>query len=135
MKHTWALSLLGASIIFLLTSMNTSAQEAVPTDLKVEITTSDDLRVQLTAQNETGKKLYLSVLMLENSAFHRVAETEVYSEEVSGDISNFSRVLNLSKLESGSYRIKIKAGKQHFERLLSIRTKPVLDDSRFISLK
>lgn len=134
MKHTWALSLFGAFLIFLLTSMNTAAQSTVPTDLNVEITTTDDLRVQLTAQNETGKKLYLSVLMLENTAFNRVAETEVYSEEVSGDIHNFSRVLNLSKLDSGSYRIKIKAGKQHFERLLSIRTKPVTDDSRIITL-
>ncbi len=109
------------------------AQEA--TDLQVKITTTEDLRVLLTAQNDTGKKLYLSVRMQENATFNRVAETEIYSEEISGDISSFNRVLNLSKLESGTYRISIKAGKQHFDRFLNIRTKPVADDSRIIALQ
>lgn len=133
MKHTWTSLLFSAFLFLLLTSMKSSAQEA--TDLQVNITTTDDLRVLLTAQNDTGKKLYLSVRMQENATFSRVAETEIYSEEISADISSFNRVLNLSKLESGTYRISIKAGKQHFDRFLNIRSKPVADDSRIIALQ
>lgn len=133
MKHTRRSLLFSTFLFLLLTGTKTMAQEA--TDLQVKITTTDDLRVQLTAQNDTGKKLYLSVRMQENTASSRVAETEIYSEEISGDISSFTRVLNLSNLESGTYRISIKAGKQHFDRYLNIRSKPVADDSRIIALQ
>ena len=109
------------------------AQE--PAALQVNIATTDDLRIQLTGRNDTGKKLYLTVLMQEDATFSRVAETEIYSEEISADIAGFNRVLNLSKLESGTYRISIKAGKQHFDRYVNIRSKPVTDDTRIIALQ
>lgn len=126
MKHTWTLFLL----FILLSNTKISAQET--SDLQVKVTTTEDLRVQLTAQNKTGKKLYLSVLMQDHTAFNRMSEAEIYSEEISGDFSSFNRVLNLSQLESGTYRISIKAGKQHFNRFLNIRAKPVTDNSRTI---
>ena len=91
--------------------------------------------MQLSAQNETGKKLYLSVLMLEKGTYNRISETEIYSEEISGDVASFSRTLNLSNLESGDYRIRIKAGKQRFERLVSIKSKPVTASDRVLSLQ
>ncbi len=130
MKYNWTLLLLGAFFFVVLTSMKPSDSA----DLKVEMKTMDDLLVQLTAQNETGKKLYLSVMMQESGMSSRVAETTIYSEEISGDVATVTRTLNLSKLESGTYRIKIKAGKQRFERRVDIRTKPVTSDSRIISL-
>ncbi|MBC7776702.1 MAG: hypothetical protein H7246_14810 [Phycisphaerae bacterium] len=134
MKHSWTMLLLGASFFVLLTSMKTITPQAGPADLKVDLTTTDDLRVQLTAQNETGKKLYLSVLMLESGVYNRLTETEIYTEEISGDISSFNRTLNLSKLESGTYRIVVKAGKQRFDRLINIKSKPVTEADRIISL-
>lgn len=134
MKHNWTLLLLGASFFVLLTSMKTPAPQSNLAALRVEITPREDLRVQLTAQNETGKKLYLSVTMLETNTYNRITESEIYSEAVSGDISSFNRTLNLSNLESGTYRIRIKAGKQRFERLLDIKAKPVTTQDRIISL-
>ena len=134
MKYNWTLLLFGAFFFVLLTSMKPSDPPTGSADLKVEMKTMDDLLVQLTAQNETGKKLYLSVLMQESGTSSRIAETTIYSEEISGDVATVTRTLNLSKLESGTYRIKIKAGKQHFERRVDIRTKPVTSDSRIISL-
>lgn len=134
MKHSWTLLLLGASFFVLLTSMKTMTPFPGPAGLKVDLATTDDLRVQLTAQNETGKKLYLSVLMQETSIYHRITESEIYYEEVSGDVHSFNRTLNLSKLESGTYRIVLKAGKQRFERLLNIKSKPVKEEPRVITL-
>lgn len=133
MKRTWTLFLLSASLFVVLASMTTLAQET--TDLQVKITTTEDLRVQLTAQNKTGKTLYLTVLMQDQTGFNRLAETEIYSEEIAGEVAGFTRVLNLSQLESGKYRIRLKAGKQHVDRLLDIRTKPVYEDSRTILLQ
>lgn len=126
--------LFGAFFFVLLTSMKTITPQAEPSNLKIEITTVDDLRVQLTAQNETGKDLHLSVVMLESTLYNHLTETEIYTEEVPGEISSFNRMLNLSKLESGTYRIKVKAGKQHFDRTLNIREKPVTDNSRVVSI-
>lgn len=126
--------LFGAFFFVLLTSMKTITPQADPSNLKIEITTVDDLRVQLTAQNETGKDLHLSVVMLESTLYNHLTETEIYTEEVPGEISSFNRMLNLSKLESGTYRIKVKAGKQHFDRTLNIREKPVTDNSRVVSI-
>ena len=134
MKHSWTLLLLGASFFLLLTSMKTVTPITGPADLKVDLTSTEDLRIQLTAQNKTGKKLHLSVLMLETSAYNRLTETEIYTEEISADVSSFNRTLNLSKLESGKYRIQIKAGKQRFDRTINIRSKPVTEKSRVISL-
>lgn len=137
MKHSWTLLLSGAFFFVLLTSMKMPASQTGSADsLKVEVTTLDNLRIQLTAQNETGKKLYLSVLMLEPSTFSRLSETEVYGEEIPGDVASIDRTLNLSKLETGTYRIKIKAGKQRFDRILNIKAKPVaVEDARVISLQ
>ena len=136
MKHTWTSLLIGASLFVLLTSMKTiTPPTSGPDGLKVDLTTTEDLRVQLSAQNETGKKLYLSVLMLEKGTYNRISETEIYSEEISGDVASFSRTLNLSNLESGDYRIRIKAGKQRFERLVSIKSKPVTASDRVLSLQ
>ncbi|MBL7780927.1 MAG: hypothetical protein JNM22_06895 [Saprospiraceae bacterium] len=127
MKHTWTLLLL----FILLGSAKAVAQETA--DLQVKITTTEDLRIQLAAENKTGKKLYLSVLMKEDGAtFNRLAETEIYSEEISGELSSFSRVLNLSKLESGTYRISVKAGKHHVDRFVDIKPRPVVEDTRII---
>ena len=134
MKNSWTLPLFGAFFFVLLTSMKTITPQPEPANLKVEITTVDDLRVQLTAQNETGKNLHLSVVMLESTLYNHLTETEIYTEEVPGEISSFNRTLNLSKLESGTYRIKVKAGKQHFDRTLNIREKPVTDNSRIVSI-
>lgn len=134
MKNSWTLPLFGAFFFVLLTSMKTITPQADPSNLKIEITTVDDLRVQLTAQNETGKDLHLSVVMLESTLYNHLTETEIYTEEVPGEISSFNRMLNLSKLESGTYRIKVKAGKQHFDRTLNIREKPVTDNSRVVSI-
>jgi hypothetical protein len=135
MKHNWTMLLLSASTFVLLTSMKTPAPQPGSADLKVEIITKTDLRLELTAQNETGKKLHLSVLKLEPNAFNTTNETEIYTEEIAGDISSFNRTLNLSKLESGTYRIRIKAGKRRFERQLDIRARPVTEDARIISLQ
>ena len=135
MKYNWILLFFGASLFTLLTSMKMPAPQPASTDLKVEIKTIDDLRVQLTAQNETGKKLYISILMQESGPFNRISETEIYGEEIAADVATFNRTLNLSKLESGTYRIKIKAGKQHIERILNIRAKPVIEEARVISLQ
>lgn len=136
MKHTWTSLLIGASLFVLLTSMKTiTPPTSGPDGLKVDLTTTEDLRVQLSAQNETGKKLYLSVLMVEKGTYNRISETEIYSEEISGDVASFSRTLNLSNLESGDYRIRIKAGKQRFERLVSIKSKPVTASDRVLSLQ
>lgn len=127
MKHTWTLLLL----FILLGSAKAVAQETA--DLQVKITTTEDLRIQLAAENKTGKKLYLSVLMKEDGAtFNRLAETEIYSEDISGELSSFSRVLNLSKLESGTYRISVKAGKHHVDRFVDIKPRPVVEDTRII---
>ncbi len=130
MKLKFNLFLLGALLFVLLTSMKTMAPQPVSKDLKVEITNLEDLRVQLSAQNETGKKLYLSVLLVEANAFHGTTETEIFTEAVSGEVSNYHRTLNLSKLESGSYRISVKAGKNRFERLLNIRAKEIVDPNK-----
>lgn len=136
MKHNWIMLLLGASFFVLLTSMKSPVLQADSTELKVEIATTDDLRVQLTAQNETGKKLSITVIMMEPNAYSHTTETEIYTEEIPGDVTKVSRTLNLSKLDSGSYRIKVKAGKQRFDRLINIQTKPVVvpDNSRVISI-
>ena len=133
MKHSRTSLLFGTLLFLLLSGMKAMAQE--PAALQVNIATTDDLRIQLTGRNDTGKKLYLTVLMQEDATFSRVAETEIYSEEISADIAGFNRVLNLSKLESGTYRISIKAGKQHFDRYVNIRSKPVTDDTRIIALQ
>ncbi len=134
MKHNWILILVGASFFTLLTSMKVPAPQPGAIELKMEITTIDDLRLQVTAQNETGKKLYLSVLMQEPATAYGISETEIYVEEISGDVTTFTRTLNLSELENGTYRIKIKAGKQRIDRLLNIRAKPVTEEARIISL-
>ncbi len=137
MKHRWTLLLFGAPLFVLFTSMQTLSPRPNSAALKVEVSTTSDMRVQLTAQNETGKKLYLSVQALEPNAFYGITETEIYTEEVSGGISKFDRILNLSKLEKGSYRIRISAGKERFERLLDIKAKPaeIVDTSRVILLQ
>ncbi len=135
MKYNWSLLLVGAFFFTLLTSMKMPTLQPDSSDLKVEIKTVDDLRVQLTAQNETGKKLYLSVLKQESDAFRVIAETEIYAEEVSGDVTTFNRTLNLSQLESGTYRIKIKAGKRSIDRLLNIRAKPATEETRAVVLQ
>lgn len=126
MKHKLNLLLLGACFFVLLTSMKTPNPLADTPSLKVEITTLEDLRVQLTALNLTGKDLHINVFMRETSLYSRLIETEIYQEEISSEIPSFNRTLNLSKLESGSYRIKVRAGKQHFERVLEIQAKPVM---------
>lgn len=137
MKHRWTLLLFAAPVFFLLMSMQMPVPQPNPNDLKVDISTTEDLRVQLTAQNETGKKLYINVLMLETNIDRRVSETEIYSETIDGEVSEINRMLNLSKLESGTYLIRIKAGKSRFERELDIRTKPAVltDLSRVILIK
>jgi len=138
MKHTWTMLLLGASFFVPLTSMKTPAPQPDSTDLKVEITTLDELRVHLTAQNLTGKKLYLSIVMLDRDVlYNTIVESELYTEQISGDIAEISRTLNLSQLESGNYMIKLKAGNKRFERLLDIRTKPadLNDDARIVLFK
>ncbi len=134
MKHRWTLLLVGASFFVLLTSMKIPVSQTASTDLKVEITAMDDLRVQLTAQNETGKKLRLTVAMLERNDFSGKTQTEIYSEEISGEVSDINRILNLSNLEIGTYQIKIKAGKSWFASLVDIRAKPakVADDARIV---
>jgi len=137
MKHRWTLLLFAAPVFFLLMSMRIPAPLPNPSDLKVDITTTEDLRVQLTAQNETGKKLYISVLMMETNVDKRITETEIYTETIDGEVIEVNRMLNLSKLESGNYLIRIKAGKSRFERELDIRTKPAsaADLSRVILIK
>ena len=137
MKHRWTLLLWGIACFFLSTSMTTPGYQLDSEYLKVNITSIDELRLQLTAQNETGKKLYLSVFQVEPNAFNRSTETEVFSEIISGEVAKVNRTLNLSKLESGTYRISVKAGKQRFEKRLDIRTKPapVSADNRVIQLQ
>lgn len=137
MKHRWTLLLFAAPVFFLLMSMKAPVPQPNPSDLNVDITTTEDLRVYLTAQNETGKKLYISVLMLETNVDKRITETEIYTETIDGAVSDVNRMLNLSKLESGTYLIRIKAGKSRYERELDIRTKPAVltDLSRVILIK
>lgn len=137
MKHKWTLLLFGASFFVLLTGMKMPSSQPDSADLTVEITAMDDLRVQLAAQNETGKKLYLTVLMLEPNAFGSNTQTEIYTEEISGDVAEINRTLNLSELEIGTYQIKIKAGKKRFTHLVDIRAKPadVADDSPLVLFK
>ena len=137
MKHRWTLLLWGIACFFLSTSMKTPGYQLDSEYLKVNITSIDELRLQLTAQNETGKKLYLSVFQVEPNAFNRSTETEVFSEIISGEVAKVNRTLNLSKLESGTYRISVKAGKQRFEKRLDIRQKPVnvQADNRVIQLQ
>lgn len=129
MKHIWTLSLL----FLLLSGTKTLAQEATP--LQVKITTTDDLRVHLNAQNNTGKKLILCVWMRDQSVASRTAETKIYSEEIAGNTAEVDRMLNLSSLESGTYRISLKAGKEHVTQWVDIRPKPVVDESRVILLQ
>lgn len=137
MKHRWTLLLFGASFFVLLTGMKMPVAQPRSADLTVEITAMDGLRVQLTAQNETGKKLHLTVLMLEPNAFGSNTQTEIYTEEISGDVAEIKRTLNLSGLAVGTYQIKIKAGKKWVVHLVDIRNKPakVADDSRLILFK
>lgn len=137
MKHSWTLLLLGASFFVVLTSMRTPVIPIDTADLKVEINALDDLKVQLKAQNATGKKLYLSVLILEPNAYHNITETEIYSEQFSGNVASVNRTLNLSNLETGTYQIRVRAGKKRFNRSFDIKAKPVVvpDNSRIISLQ
>ena len=137
MKQKWTLFLLGATFFVLLTSMRMPVGQPTSTDLKVEITSINDLRIQLNAQNQTGKKLHIAVLMLERNAYNTVTETEIYSEQFAENIAEINRTLNLSQLETGNYQIRIKAGKERFERLLDIRTKPVetTNDTRIVLFK
>lgn len=127
MKHRTTLLLWGAAFFVLLTSMKTPVPATGSADLKVEIIPMENLRVSLKAENDTGKKFYLSVVKIENSAFHSMTETEVYTEQVSAEVVKIHRTLNLSKLETGTYRINIKAGKRRFERILDIRPKPAVE--------
>ncbi len=124
MKHSWTLLLLGPAFLVLLTSMKTSIPTIEPTGLQVEISNLDDQRLLLSAQNKTGKKMHISVYKQEPNAFYSITETEVFAEQVPGATTSFKRTLNLSKLETGAYRISIRAGKKRFERSLDIKSKP-----------
>ena len=135
MKLSLTLLLSGAFFFVLLTSMITSDPLTGPAGLKVDITPIEGLRVQVEGQNETGKKLYLSVVMIEPTVNFSTTETEIFAETFPADVSTFSRTLNLSKLESGNYRIDVKAGKHRFSRPLEIKAKRVVEDDRVIAMQ
>lgn len=127
MKQRWTLLLLGPVLFILLSSMKTIIPTPDPVELKVNVSALDDQRVQLTAQNETGKKMYITVYKQEPNAFYSITETEIFTEQVPGEVAKYIRTLNLSKLETGVYRICVRAGKKRFERSLDIKSKPALE--------
>lgn len=137
MKNRWTLLLFGAPLFVLFTGMQMPPSQMNNSDLKVEITPLEDLRLQLSAQNQTGKTLQVSLWMQDANIYNHITETEIYSEHFAGTIPEIYRTLNLSKLETGTYRLNVKAGKSQYDRILDIRTKPIVnpDDTRIILFK
>jgi hypothetical protein len=123
MKNKLNLFFLGLVFFALLTSMQLPSDVWVSAELQVDIIAKNDLKVQFLGQNNTGKKMTLTLTKTENITFGYYAQTVVYTEQFAGDIAEINRTLDLSKLETGSYEVTLKAGKKQKSQQLDIRIK------------
>jgi endoglucanase Acf2 len=123
MKNKLSLYCLGLVFFALLTSMQFPSETWNSPALKVDIIAKNDLKVQFLGQNNTGKKMTLTLSKTESHIFGYYAQTVVYTEQFAGDIAEINRTLDLSKLESGRYEVTLKAGKKHKSQQLDIRNK------------
>lgn len=129
--------LFGATFFATLTAMKIPQTDPHNTNLNVELTATDDLRLQLTGQNTTGNKLHIKLSRDEATSFGHNMETVFYTERIAADSKGFNRTLNLSQLESGSYELEFRSGKERIVRYFEIG-KAVLKEvspPRVVSLK
>ncbi len=127
MKQNWVLNLVFATMFIALTAMQTatipvSACPEAGDVFQVEVIDKGQLRLQVHGENQTGKKLRLTIVQKEQSTLNYDSKTIIYRDQIKADETNFDRLLNLSQLENGTYEIEVTSGKQRFVRSITIQT-------------